>query len=76
VKKEISNILGSIYEADYWTVPAVAEEKVAYSDDKELQKLEEEMKSSAEKLEFERAAKIRDRIKAIKEKRLEIGVRT
>jgi excinuclease ABC subunit B len=76
VKKEISNILGSIYEADYWTVPAVAEEKAEYSDDKELQKLEEEMKSSAEKLEFERAAKIRDRIKAIKEKRLEIGVRT
>ena len=76
VKKEISNILASIYEADYWTVPAVAEEKVEYSDDKELQKLEEEMKSAAEKLEFERAAKIRDRVKAIREKQLKLGIRT
>ncbi len=73
--KDITNILTSIYEADYWTVSAVAEEKAEYGDESTVRKLEEEMKEAAERLEFERAAKIRDRLKAIKSKQIEVGVK-
>ncbi|UCF87709.1 MAG: excinuclease ABC subunit UvrB [Nitrospiraceae bacterium] len=73
--KNITNILDSIYEADYWTVPTVSEEKAEYVDDAELRKLEEKMKQAAEQLEFEKAAEIRDRIKAIKSRQIEIGIK-
>lgn len=76
IVKNITDILGSIYEADYWTVPAVAEEKVDYGDGSVIKKLEEEMKKTAEKLEFEKAAEIRDRIKALKNKQIEMGIKS
>jgi excinuclease ABC subunit B len=75
IKKEITNILSSIYEADYWTVPAVAEEKVEYGDETVIKKFEEEMKLAASKLDFEKAAELRDRIRAIKNKQIAIGVK-
>jgi excinuclease ABC subunit B len=75
IVKNITNILESIYEADYWTVPAVAEEKVEYVDDASIRELEEEMKEAAEKLEFEKAAEIRDRIRAIRDRNIEIGIK-
>lgn len=76
VKSNIKDILSSIYEADYWTVPASAEEKAEYMYDEEMLKsLETEMREAAKKLEFERAAKIRDKIKEIKSKMIEIGVK-
>jgi len=75
IKKEITNILSSIYEADYWTVPVVAEEKIEYADEPAIKKLEEEMKAAAEKLEFERAGELRDRIKAIRKLQIEIGIK-
>ncbi len=75
VSKEITNILQSIYEADYWTVPAVAEEQGAYGDEKSLKDLEAQMKKAADKLDFEKAAEIRDRIKAIRERNLKVGIK-
>ncbi|MBI5026214.1 MAG: excinuclease ABC subunit UvrB [Nitrospirae bacterium] len=75
IKKEITNILSSIYEADYWTVPAVAEEKVEYGNESIIKGLEEEMREAARNLEFERAARIRDRIKEIKKKQVEMGIK-
>jgi excinuclease ABC subunit B len=76
VKSNIKDILSSIYEADYWTVPAVAEEKAGYGYDEEtLKKLESEMKEAAKKLEFERAAKIRDKIREIKNRMIEVGIK-
>jgi excinuclease ABC subunit B len=76
VKSNIKDILSSIYEADYWTVPAIAEERAEYGYEEEtLKKLEAEMKEAAKRLEFERAAKIRDKIKEIKQKMIEIGIR-
>jgi excinuclease ABC subunit B len=75
IKKEITNILGSIYESDYWTVPAVAEDKIEYDDESELKRLEEEMKKAAERLEFEKAAELRDRIRAIKDRQIEMGIK-
>ncbi|MEK7864693.1 MAG: excinuclease ABC subunit UvrB, partial [Nitrospirota bacterium] len=66
VKSNIKDILSSIYESDYWTVPVAAEEKAGYGyDDETLKRLEGEMKEAAKKLDFERAAAIRDRIKEI-----------
>ncbi len=76
IKKDITNILRSVYEADYWTIPAVAEERVDYGDESSIKELELEMKKAAERLEFEKAAKLRDRIKAIKSRQLAIGIKT
>jgi excinuclease ABC subunit B len=76
IKKDITNILNSIYEADYWTVPAVAEEKVEYVDDHALQELEKEMREAAEQLEFEKAVELRNRIRAIRDRQIETGIRT
>jgi len=74
VKSNIKDILGSIYEADYWTVSAVEEPIEEYSvDSGRLEELEREMKEAAQRLEFERAAEIRDRIKRLKERILEVG---
>jgi excinuclease ABC subunit B len=76
VKSNIKDILSSIYEADYWTVSTAAEEKAVYGYDEEmLKKLEAEMREAAQKLEFERAAKIRDKIKEVKGGMIEIGVK-
>ncbi|MFB0517883.1 MAG: helicase-related protein, partial [Acidobacteriota bacterium] len=79
IKKSISNILGSIYEADYYTVPLeVAEEKEEYFTREKLHErigaLEERMKEAARKLEFEKAAELRDEIKRLKHKELGIPI--
>ena len=76
VKSNIKDILSSIYEADYWTAPAIAEETPGYGyDEKTVKRLEAEMKEAAKKLEFERAAKIRDRIREIKNRIIELGIK-
>jgi excinuclease ABC subunit B len=76
VKSRIKDILSSIYEADYWTAPGIAEEKAEYGYDEEsLKKLEAEMREAAKKLEFERAAMIRDKMKEIKQGMIEVGIK-
>ena len=61
--------LGPMVESDYSTVPLVAEKEAAYLPKEALhariQALTEEMKRLAEELEFERAAEIRDQIRAL-----------
>ena len=70
IKKSIHQILTSVYEADYYTVPLVEEEKLPYKSPRELEqeiaRLEKQMKSAADALEFEKAALIRDEIKELK----------
>ncbi len=76
VKSKIKDILASIYERDYVHLDSVREEVEDYEITEEnIKKLEAEMKRAAENLEFERAADIRNRITAIKEKILQIGLR-
>jgi excinuclease ABC subunit B len=74
VKKSVRNILASIYEADYFTVPAVSDIKEEYASIKEIptmvQKLKKEMKEAARLLEFERAAELRDRIQRLEDMEL------
>ena len=76
VIKSLGSPLVKIYEADYVDVPLAAEKETTYGS-KELprviQRLKKEMKKAAESLEFERAAELRDRIRAMEEQ--EIGLR-
>ncbi len=76
IKKGISDILSSIYEKDYYTVPASPgddglDKLPLYEIGGLIEELKKEMKEAAKKLEFERAAEIRDRIKRLRE--LELG---
>jgi excinuclease ABC subunit B len=78
IRSEIHQVLGSVYEADYLTVPVgVSEEAAAYASEKELpvviRKLKEEMKQAAKALEFEKAAELRDRIRDLTKLMLEMG---
>ncbi len=76
VKSSIKDILSSIYESDYWTVP-VSEEVAEYGCDEEtLKRLEAEMREAAKNLDFERAASLRDRIREIKKILIERGIPT
>jgi len=73
VKSNIKDVLSSIYEADYRAVPSVEEPVEEYvSDEKTIRRLEEEMKEAARRLDFEKAAILRDRIKRLKERMLEL----
>jgi excinuclease ABC subunit B len=76
IRKEIHNILDSVYEGDYVTVATVQEEAVEYKTVEELDqyiaRLENQMKEAAAKLEFEEAARLRDEIRDLKEQRLEV----
>jgi excinuclease ABC subunit B len=76
VKKAVRNILASIYEADYLTIPAVADAEEGYVSLKEIpamiQRLKKEMKESASRLEFERAAEVRDKIQRLEEMELKM----
>jgi excinuclease ABC subunit B len=76
VKKSVRNILASIYEADYFTVPAVSDFKEGYLSLKDIpkmiEKLQKEMKEAASRLEFERAAELRDKIHELEEMELKM----
>jgi excinuclease ABC subunit B len=76
VKKSVRNILASIYEADYFTVPAVSDFKEGYVSLKDIpkmiEKLKKEMKEAASRLEFERAAELRDKIHELEEMELKM----
>lgn len=75
VKKAIPDILKSIYEADYVPVPLIAEQPGDYVSVFEIPKLvsrlKKEMRAAASKLNFEKAAELRDRIKSLEERELE-----
>ncbi len=71
VRKEITDILASVYEADYVTVPVVAEEIIKYASPDELRgiirNLRREMMRAAKELRFEDAARLRDQIRELEE---------
>jgi excinuclease ABC subunit B len=76
ITKPVDMALASIVEADYVTVPTEVEpDEVTSLDQLEelIENLEKQMRESAKQFEFERAAQLRDRIKALKEK--EAGLR-
>jgi len=77
VKKSIRNIMASVYEADYLTIPAVSDVREEYVPVKEIpsmiQKLKKQMKEAASHLEFERAAELRDKIHRLEETALKFA---
>jgi len=78
VQKSIRDILSNICERDYVTVPIAAEEReeyVPFQDlDKAMRKLRKQMKDAADRMDFEKAAELRDRIRALERRQLETGV--
>ena len=68
--KNIDDVLGSVYERDYVTVPVQEDERQRFKTQAELDafltSLEKEMKAAAGNLEFERAAALRDRLKRLR----------
>jgi excinuclease ABC subunit B len=72
VVRSIDDVLSSVYERDYMT-PAVRETRHVFRTqaeldalDAEIARLEHEMKAAAANLDFERAASVRDSLKALR----------
>jgi len=71
IKKSVTDILATIYESDYYTVPLeekdeeldIAPEKISQT----INTLNNEMKKAAKNLEYEAAAQKRDKIKRLRE---------
>jgi excinuclease ABC subunit B len=76
VKKGIQDVLASIAERDYYTVPTRQDAAAPYVPREEIPALtaalDKEMRAAAGRLEFEKAAEIRDRIAALEKRRLGI----
>jgi excinuclease ABC subunit B len=75
VKSRIKDVMASIYEQDYVTVePEAAEAEAEYETVQELKKeiahTDKKMREAARDLAFEEAARLRDRLKQLKEKEL------
>jgi excinuclease ABC subunit B len=74
IRKDIPDILQSIYEADYVTIPMAAEKPEEYISlfeiPKLLARLKKEMREAASRLDFEGAAELRDRIKSLQQQEL------
>jgi excinuclease ABC subunit B len=73
IRKAVDELMGTPIAADYSSVPLEEEQDESIIADgdalaKELERLEGEMLAAAEKLEFERAAELRDRIRYLQEK--------
>ena len=77
IVKDIDDVLSSVYERDYVTVPLVKEPQETFRTRAELEahtaELETEMRQAAANLEFERAAQLRDRVKELKQRQLGVG---
>ncbi|RLB24124.1 MAG: excinuclease ABC subunit B [Deltaproteobacteria bacterium] len=74
IKKDISDILGSVYEADYVSIPNVSELEEEYISPgnlpKEIKLTKKEMLDAARRLDFEEAARLRDRLFMLEKKEL------
>jgi excinuclease ABC subunit B len=75
--KSIDDVLSSVYERDYAPIPAVREERLPFRTqaelDQHLSALEKEMRQAAANLDFERAAALRDRLRALRTRELGLG---
>ncbi len=76
IQKSIDDVLGSVYERDYFDYTRLAEEKdIYFSPQRRKQRMEELQKSmeeAAQNLEFEKAARFRDELKELQRRDLEL----
>ena len=76
IQSRIKDVLASVYEADYVTVPLAAEEQMPYLTERPetaIKRLKKAMQAAAKKQEFERAATLRDRIRSLEAENLKYG---
>jgi excinuclease ABC subunit B len=78
VRSSIKDILASVYDKDYVTVPVkTAEVEVEYHSlqdlRRDIKRLEADMHKAAKVLAFEEAARLRDEIKELRQLELEMG---
>jgi excinuclease ABC subunit B len=71
IRKNIGELLSSVYEADYVAVPETTETpeerfRTLGDLDQEIKVLEKQMREAAKALEFEKAGQIRDRLKQLR----------
>ncbi len=75
IRKSIKDVLASVYEADYVSLPQAAEDETPYLTADEIEKrikaLMSSMKEAAGRLDFEAAARLRDQIRALEKKEME-----
>ena len=68
--KNIDEVMSSVYERDYLTVPRVPDEREKFKSraalDAHIADLDRQMRAAAANLEFERAAQIRDQLRKIR----------
>ena len=76
IRKQIGNVLASVFEQDYVTVAPIADAGTAEFVGKDLKsaiaELEKRMRAAAADLEFEQAARLRDEIRRLEA--LELGI--
>jgi len=74
IKSSIHELLQTIYERDYYTVPVEEKAAETFESPAALQtrigELETRMKEAAKRLDFEQAAELRDRLKALRKQQL------
>jgi excinuclease ABC subunit B len=69
IRRSIRDVLRSVEERDYYTVPVeVPEERFESHADlaETVGRLDAEMREAAKRLDFERAAELRDRLRALR----------
>ncbi len=70
IVKHIDEVLSSVYERDYLTVPAADTREAFHSRadlDRRIAELEQGMRAAAASLEFERAASLRDEVRKLRD---------
>ncbi|HSK29298.1 MAG TPA: UvrB/UvrC motif-containing protein, partial [Candidatus Limnocylindria bacterium] len=75
IVKALGSPLIKIYDADYVDVPLAADKPASYRPaelPRMIRKLQKEMKQAAERLEFERAAELRDQIRELENRELSL----
>jgi excinuclease ABC subunit B len=76
IVKAIDATLVTAYEADYFKVPLELEKFEEYSPKQlkaTIQQLEHEMRQAAKDMKFEQAAEIRDRIKYLRDREMQLA---
>jgi excinuclease ABC subunit B len=76
IVKSIETTLVTAYEADYFKVPLELDAIEDYSHAKIKQtiaRIEQEMREAARQMQFEKAAELRDRIKYLREREVQLG---
>src|SRR6202795_4695983 len=77
IKKSIRELLETVPEKDYYTVDVPREAAPQWESPaalaRHVEALEKEMKEAAKRLDFERAAELRDQVKALR--KIDLGVR-